>query len=147
MIKYLLIPIEETEQTFESINILPLEIQKELATYNISSIDLAKYFQIHFNQIQVGGSETNYANEVVAAISSGEYFIIPYEIKNFETNLNNKEQISLILNNNLLVEIHRNKEEYIVNLYNQHMPNTDGLLGSAIITDKQISNTILHCTN
>ena len=138
MIKYLLIPIEETEQTFESITILPLEIQKQLATYNISSTELAKYFQIHFNQIQAGLSETNYANEVVKAISSSNYCIIPYETGNIEVSIAEKENVNLILNNNLLIEIHRNKGEYIVNLFNQHMPNSDGLLGSAIITDKQL---------
>ena len=84
MVHYLLIPIEDSRQTLESVQVLPLEVQLKLAEYNITGEQLAEYFQIHFGQKELDTSiEDNkhlfqHANEVVRSISSANYFIIPY---------------------------------------------------------------------
>ena len=107
MLHYLLIPIENERQTLESVLELPLEVQLELAEYDITSEQLAEYFQIHFGQKVLNISEPTteteyievennkrlfrYANEVVRSITSADYFIITYETGIHEESLNNGE--------------------------------------------------------
>jgi len=84
MVHYLLIPIEDSKQTLESVKILPLEVQLELADYNITGKQLAEYFQIYLKQktldtnIKENEELCSYAKEVVQSIISANYFIIPY---------------------------------------------------------------------
>lgn len=113
MLHYLLIPIEDERQTLESVTSLPLKVQLELAEYDITSEQLAEYFQIHFGQkvlnITESTTETNYteiennkrlfkyANEVVRSISSADYFIITYETGGTRRNPCTRREYSLNL--------------------------------------------------
>ena len=155
MLHYLLIPREEKEQTLESVTILPLDVQIELAEYDINAEELAEYFQIYLGQktlkmeepkteqeyLEVASNKKKfaYAHEVVRSITSTDYYIIPYDNSIYEVSMNEDENSCLACNNELLINVKRNDVGYSVDVYDQHMQNEDGLFGSITVWDDDLS--------
>lgn len=155
MLHYLLIPIEDERQTLEATEILPLDVQLEIAEYDVTAEQLAEYFQIHFGQKTYKNlvrteqewleekhteREVKYAEEVIKAITSADYFILTYNDGIIEEVLNEDENTVLTCNNELLINVKRNDVGYSVDVYNQRKQNEDGLFGSVTVFDDDLTD-------
>ena len=93
---YLLIPKEHEEQTYETIDILPIDVQLNMAEYEIAPEDLAKYFNIangnalKAKDIKIStepeyiknsnrGKDIAYAKEIAEAFRSPDYIVVTYD--------------------------------------------------------------------
>ena len=152
MLHYLLIPIEDKTQTLESLTVLPLDVQIELADYDVTANQLAEYFQIHFHPKTLSAVTTEqewierqheerkikYAEEVVKAITSADYFILTYDDGINNETLNKNENTVLSCNNELLINVKKNSTGYSVSVYNQRKQNKEGLFGNIKIASKDL---------
>ena len=114
MIKYLLIKQEDTRQDFDSVTVLPLEQQKQLADYEVDAYELAYAFQLQLGHAKpMNDKSEQYYKEVVDAFTNGDYYILPYDDNRFEIFLDDEEQADLVIADELLIHTSRNEQGYI----------------------------------
>ena len=140
MIKYLLIKQEDEKQNFDSVIVLPLEQQKQLADYDIDAYELAYAFQLHLGHAKpVNEKSEQYYKEVVDAFTNGDYYILPYDDHRFEIFLDNEDQADLIIADELLIHTSRNDQGYIVDVFDNYEQNDDGLFSTTTVWDDDLS--------
>ena len=140
MIRYLLVKREDEKQDFDSVSVLPLEQQKLLADYDIDAYELAYAFQLHLGHAKpMNEKSEQYYKEIVAAFTSGDYYILPYDDHRFEIFLDDEEQADLVIADELLIHTSRNAQGYVVDVFDNHEQNDDGLFSTTTVWDDDLS--------
>lgn len=153
---YLLIPKEHEQQTRESVDLLPVDVQIDMADYEVTPEQLAEYFSIvtgnqttdylnpirtekEFIERKFDESHIKHAHDVVKAISSADYFIVTYDDNIYDAGMGEDDSVALSLNNEVLVYVKRNDVGYSVDVYNQKQQNDEGLFGSVQVFDEDLN--------
>ena len=155
-IRYLFIPKEHEQQTRESVDLLPVDVQIDMADYEVTPEQLAEYFSIvtgnqttdylnpirtekEFIERKFDESYIKHAHDVVKAISSADYFIVTYDDNIYDAGMGEDDSVALSLNNEVLVYVKRNDVGYSVDVYNQKQQNDEGLFGSIQVFDEDLN--------
>ena len=152
---YLLIPKEHEEQTYETVDILPIDVQLDMAEYEVAPEDLAKYFNIaNGNALKAKDKKIStepeyiknsnrekdikYAKEIVEAFTSPDYIVVTYDNGIYNTGMAEDDNTVLTCNDELLINVKRNDVGYSVDVYNQKKQNDEGLFGSITVFDEDL---------
>ena len=152
---YLLIPKEHEEQTFETVNILPIDVQLDMAEYEVAPEDLAKYFNIaNGNALKAKDIKIStepeyiknsnrekdiaYAKEIAEAFRSSDYIVVTYDNGIYNTGMAEDDSTVLTCNDELLINVKRNDVGYSVDVYDQKKQNDEGLFGSITVFDEDL---------
>ena len=153
---YLLIPKEHEQQTRESVDLLPLDVQLDMADYEVTPEQLAEYFSIvtgnqttdylnpvrtekEFIERKFDESHIKYAHDVVKAISSADYFIVTYDNNIYNAGMAEDDTVAVTLNNEVLIYAKRNDVGYSIDVYDKKKQNDEGLFGSVPVFDEDLN--------
>ena len=156
MLEYLLIKKEHEQQTVESLELLPYDVLVDMADFFVTqeqyirAINLANGLipapkepkteaeAIKLTQFK---RELKDAKELMEAMTSGLYFVIPYENNSFDVGMAEDDSVAISCNDEMLVYIKRNDIGYSVDVYNQKQQNEDGLFGSITVFDDELDES------